>query len=270
MAKIYTKTGDHGKTRLVGGCQVAKSDARIHAYGTVDELNSHIGLVRCAIESKLNKTNAASEALKTSPSDRSLTSDRPSDETSKSTISNKSSSYLHLNLELKKIQNELFNLGSLLACESKEWFEKMPPITDQHIQQLEQTIDKMTLELKPLKNFILPAGSLASSHAHVARTVCRRAERYTVEIYLAQSLNLKNSPVANIGSNSSLASNSSSIDNTDITVSADSNKVDDLNKLTPAMYEKCFQYLNRLSDYLFVLARYCNHLEGIRDHEWEK
>ena len=185
MAKIYTKTGDKGKTKLVGGCEVTKTDPRIHAYGTVDELNSHLGLVRVLIQ-------AISELSV-------------------------------LNTNLQKIQNELFNLGSLLACENQEWLSKMPQISPDHIRNLESQIDQMTQELPELKNFILPGGSQSAAQLHIARTVCRRAERLTVELY-------QSGPE----------------------------------------YELCFQYLNRLSDYLFVAARFCNLKLQIEDQKWEK
>lgn len=138
--KIYTKTGDTGKTGLFGGARIPKHDLRIEAYGTVDELNAHVGYL----------------------SDLSDSQD--------CTIS-----YLEF------IQNELFNLGSVLASDpAKELV--VPNIEDKHIEKLEQEIDQYDQILKPLKNFILPSGHLLISSAHICRTVCRRAERLVVAL----------------------------------------------------------------------------------------
>lgn len=167
--KIYTKTGDTGKTSLIGGTKVLKSDARIDAYGTVDELNSYIGLV----------------------------SDYCNDEHSKNI--------------LKEIQDRLFTIGSELACDPvKATKMRIPDLHDSDIGLLEKEMDNMDAELPPMKNFILPGGMPAVSFLHVARCVCRRAERCCV--YLKEQ----------------------------------DNQVEPL----------IIKYLNRLSDYLFVLSRY--------------
>jgi len=163
--KIYTKTGDKGETSLFGGRRLPKSDIRIEAYGTVDELNSYIGLVR-------------------------------------DSISDKSTRQL-----LKSVQDNLFTIGSHLATETSV-SPYVPEIKDAHIQPLEQAMDEMDAELPKLKNFILPGGHTTVSFCHIARTVCRRAERRVVAL------------------------------NTDADVP-----------------QPITQYLNRLSDYLFVLAR---------------
>ena len=145
--KIYTKTGDKGTTSLVGGSRVAKDDPRLEAYGTVDELNSFIGL--------LSDTDGVSDPLKT---------------------------------ELKHIQNTLFNLGSQLASLPED-IEKyrIPVVTQADIEALETSIDRMQESLVPLKKFILPGGHPSVSLAHVARSVCRRAERRTVTLCHAES-----------------------------------------------------------------------------------
>lgn len=137
--KIYTKKGDQGKTSLVDGTQVDKTNSRLNAYGTLDELNSHLGLL-----------------LSHWPSDPSL---------------NKESEQIAL------IQSWLFQLGSQLACADSQMAEKLPTISQDEITVLEKAIDAWTEELPPLKNFILPGGHLAASQAHICRTVCRRAER---------------------------------------------------------------------------------------------
>ena len=146
--KIYTKTGDNGTTRLVDGSCVEKFNPRVEAYGSVDELNSVLGVVRSLLSEKNNP--------KLSPIDA----------------------------KLEKIQNHLFNVGSLLATEKKEVFQTLPQVTAAHIQTLETWIDDATAELLPLKNFILPSGSLIASQLHVGRTFCRRAERRSAEIFV--------------------------------------------------------------------------------------
>ena len=147
--KIYTKSGDNGTTRLVDGSCVEKFNPRVEAYGCVDELNSVLGVIRSALAEKNgNPQNMLSP----------------------------------LNQNLEKIQNHLFNAGSLLASEKKETFQKLPQITDAHISQLENWIDEATLELPQLSQFILPGGSLVASYIHMGRTFCRRSERRTAEI----------------------------------------------------------------------------------------
>lgn len=154
--KIYTKTGDKGTTRLVDGSCVEKFNPRVEAYGSVDELNSQLGVVRSLLEEK----NIS--ALNT------------------------------LDPKLQKIQNHLFNVGSLLGTENKDVFTKLPQIEDKHIEALEIWIDEATADLPDLKNFILPAGSLLASQLHVARTSCRRAERRSAEILIANNDHYQN------------------------------------------------------------------------------
>lgn len=144
--KIYTKTGDQGITRLVDGRECSKSSIRVEAYGTVDELNSVLGLT-------LNSLNSKAKDL-----------------------------LPQLILEVEKVQNQLFNLGSHLACEKAETRKLLPPLEESWIESLENSIDQMTATLAPLKEFILPGGSEAGAYFHLARTVCRRAERLVVRI----------------------------------------------------------------------------------------
>ena len=178
--KIYTKTGDKGTTSLIGGTKVPKSDLRIEAYGTVDELNSWIGLVSDQFNKKSKWT--------------------PLEKTKKI---------------LGEIQDRLFTIGSSLACDpEKETKLKIPDLKEEDVTLLEKEIDRMNAKLPEMKSFILPGGHVAVSTAHVARCVCRRAERLCV----------------------SLQENNSFIE--------------------PLI----IQYLNRLSDYLFVLARFIGHL----------
>ena len=174
--KIYTRTGDTGETALFGGKRVSKDDARIEAYGTVDELNSFIGVVRAAWPE--------------SPVDG----------------------------ELERIQNDLFDVGAQLAGPGNDRFTGADP---RRIEELEAAIDHAEKELTPLTNFILPGGSMAAAQLHVARTVCRRAERIVVSLG-------KEAPRGTI------------------------------------------VYLNRLSDFLFVAARFVNAKLDTADVIWKK
>lgn len=172
--KIYTRTGDAGHTSLFGGKRVSKKNARIEAYGTIDELNSFLGLVRATW------------------------SDSPID------------------VQLDAVQRDLFDIGAQLASPGKNRFTG---VTESRIESLEGGIDDMERTLTALENFVLPGGSLPAAHLHVARTVCRRAERLVVSLG------------------------------------------DKAPKTTVA-------YLNRLSDYLFVAARYANAQLGVEDVIW--
>ena len=137
--RIYTRTGDDGKTGIVGGQRISKDDARIEAYGTVDELNAALGLIR---------------------------SSSPTPE---------------LDELLAEIKRNLFTLGAELATptESQSWTRSM---TDDHIEQLEKWIDHWEAELPELRNFILPGGTPIAAHLHLARVICRRAERRVVTL----------------------------------------------------------------------------------------
>lgn len=165
--KIYTRTGDDGTTGLIGGSRVKKYNIRLEAYGTIDELNSYIGVIRSY----------------------------QSDE--------------HTDGVLEKVQNKLFVIGANLASEDASGLvTKQLPCRASDIEMLEREMDRMLEVLSELRNFILPGGSQATSFCHVARTVCRRAERRIVEL----------SEKAEVDTN-------------------------------------LIKYINRLSDYLFVLSR---------------
>ena len=180
--KIYTKTGDLGNTSLIGGTKVPKCSLRIDSYGTVDELNSYIGLVGDYV-----------------------TED-------------------HVKFTLKEVQDRLFTIGSSLACDpDNDPLMKIPDLKEEDIQYLEQQIDSMDEVLPEMKNFILPGGHVAVSTIHIARCVCRRAERLCVNMKEHKTF------------------------------------VDPL----------VIKYLNRLSDYLFVLARYIGHLLGVAEIAWK-
>lgn len=155
--KIYTKTGDKGTTRLVDGSCVEKFNPRVEAYGCVDELNSYLGYARALIFNSLPQT------VELQPAE-----------------------FQSVDQMLEKIQNHLFNVGSLLATEKIEVFQKLPQITEVEVSYLEKQIDHYSEQLPPLKNFILPGGSLLASQLHICRTACRRAERRSSEIIMKQ------------------------------------------------------------------------------------
>jgi len=177
--KIYTKTGDKGFTSLIGGTRVAKHHIRIESYGTVDELNSYIGLI----------------------SDQDIA--------------------LHDKEILKQVQDRLFTIGSSLASDPEKSRMIIPDLHVEDIELLENEMDKMNMQLPELRHFILPGGSSAISFCHIARCVCRRAERITVHL-------------------------------------AEQDTVD----------EKVIIYLNRLSDYLFTLARKIGNDNKIPENQW--
>ncbi len=181
MFKIYTKTGDKGSTSLIGGVRVPKNHIRIEAYGTVDELNSCLGMVN----DMCNSTE--------------------------------------ISASIREIQDRLFTIGSVLATNpEKEVKMKLPDLHDADVTWLEQEIDKMNTVLPEMRSFILPGGNLASSTCHVARCVCRRAERICVGMM-------------------------------------------EHHEEVPQLI---IQYLNRLSDYLFVLARYISHINNAPEIPW--
>jgi len=188
--KIYTGTGDRGKTSLFSGERVTKSDRRIEAYGDVDELNSFLGSLAAGLTEK-NKD---------------------------------------LTDRLHQIQADLFQLSSILAITpDSPAMDSLEKITDNQITDLEQIIDQLDAQLPPLSGFILPGGHPTAAWAHICRTVCRRAERNVTRIS------------------------------------------DDYGEGQAAQqYQMALVYLNRLSDYLFVVARYCNHMHGVSDTLWKQ
>jgi cob(I)alamin adenosyltransferase len=183
--KIYTKTGDDGTTGLIGGSRVRKCDARLDCYGTIDELNAALGLAVVAAESDPATADAVTR--------------------------------------LREVQADLFVIGSHLATPDESPHRaNLPAIEDAMIGRLEMQIDAAESQLPPLRNFILPGGTEASARLHLARTVCRRAERLLVDFSLDR-------PIP----------------------------------------EVMLTYLNRLSDWLFVQARLCNHSAGVADIPWK-
>ncbi|MBF0286383.1 MAG: cob(I)yrinic acid a,c-diamide adenosyltransferase [SAR324 cluster bacterium] len=147
ITKVYTKTGDTGETGLVGGRRIPKTHLRIEAYGTVDELNSVIGIARCFNSQK-----------------------EPSQRRNK------------FELILQAIQQKLFDLGSELATYPGDEYEGQITVCEQDVQWLEEVIDAMNKEIPPLTSFILPGGSPLNAFLHQARTLCRRAEREVIRL----------------------------------------------------------------------------------------
>jgi cob(I)alamin adenosyltransferase len=178
--KIYTKTGDKGQTSLLGGSRVPKHHLRIESYGTIDELNSHIGLLRDqAINAK------------------------------------------HIEV-LLEIQDRLFTIGSYLASEPEKSKVKIPLLNEEDVVFLEKQIDELNDALPPMRSFILPGGHTTVSFCHIARCVCRRAERLVVHL-----------------------------------------------SETEAVSDTILRYLNRLSDYLFVLARKLSQELHAEEYPWK-
>jgi cob(I)alamin adenosyltransferase len=178
--KIYTKTGDKGMTSLVGGTRISKASLRIDTYGTIDELNSWIGLLR---DQAVNESR------------RDL---------------------------LKEIQDRLFTIGAELAAEATQTKKKIPDLHESDILLLENEMDKMNEVIPPLRAFVLPGGNQAVSFTHIARTVCRRAERLVITLA----------------------------------------EIEGVNSLI-------IKYLNRLSDYIFVLSRKITQEIGSEEVAWK-
>ncbi|OYT16099.1 MAG: ATP:cob(I)alamin adenosyltransferase [Bacteroidetes bacterium 4572_77] len=176
--KIYTKTGDKGETSLIGGTRVPKYNEQVEAYGSIDELNSHLGLIRDLSQDQQEL--------------------------------------------LLEIQERLFVTASMVASDSAKTLAKMPALKEEDILLLEQKIDLMNQDLPVLEHFILPGGHVLASHTHIARTICRRAERLCIKIH---------SPEKD--------------------------------------FSMPIKYLNRLSDFLFVLARKFAQDLGNGDVIWE-
>jgi cob(I)alamin adenosyltransferase len=180
ITRVYTRTGDDGSTALGGGQRVAKDALRVEAYGTVDELNSMVGVARAA--------------------------------------------GAHQDLEdtLVTMQNELFHLGAELCTPVDDEAERQGPcVQEKHIVAMEQLMDRLMESLPPLENFVLPAGTPAAAHLHVARAVCRRAERLVLSLSRQEKVSAW-----------------------------------------------ALTYLNRLSDALFVMARYENFRNAVPDTLW--
>ena len=193
--KIYTKTGDNGATSLIGGTKVPKSHLRIESYGTIDELNSFIGLLGDHLDLLASTATPSVGAA-----------------------------FAETHNRLREIQDRLFTIGSSLACDpEKETTMSIPDLREQDTETLEKNIDSMESHLPPMKAFLLPGGHIAVSTAHIVRCVCRRAERSCVRM---QEEKLFVEPLV-------------------------------------------IRYLNRLSDYFFVLSRYTAQLLQVDETPWK-
>ncbi|HEY2903413.1 MAG TPA: cob(I)yrinic acid a,c-diamide adenosyltransferase [Polyangia bacterium] len=162
LNRIYTKAGDGGQTRLASGEKVEKNSGRIETYGTVDELSSCLGLARTALQTANAPAGAA-----------------------------------ELDAVLRRIQNELFNLGSDLATTPAHRHPKQPVIEARHVEALEREIDQWNESLPELRSFILPGGGWVASYLHLARTVCRRAERLLVTLIATDEISPQALPYLN-------------------------------------------------------------------------
>jgi cob(I)alamin adenosyltransferase len=188
LNRIYTKRGDTGETSLAGGQRVSKDSARIEAYGTVDEVNSFLGLAVVSCEEMITRDPRIGLLL----------------------------------VILRRVQHELFNLGSILATLPEDVHPKQARITAAEVSQLEREIDAMNESLPPLRSFVLPGGTRVNAELHVTRTICRRAERLLIA----------------------------------------------LARIEPVPAES-IQYLNRLSDAMFVWSRWINNTVGAPEILWQ-
>jgi cob(I)alamin adenosyltransferase len=186
-SSVYTKTGDKGHTSLVGGQRVSKGDLRLHVYGELDELNCCVGQLRVL-------------------------------------FAERTPGYIEEEQFLLVLQQNLFQLGSLFACEAdqRQAFH-LPVCTIKDVQDLEQMIDRLDGQLDPLRNFVLPGSGILNAQAHLCRVICRRLER---------------------------------------------NMVQYLEVHPEEIPDQALAYINRLSDYFFVLSRYCSHCEKEEEIKW--
>ena len=188
---IYTKTGDQGTTSLVGGKRVFKNDPRVEAYGDADELISYLGLIIAESENPANTAETATKIRK----------------------------------DLLRIQQVLMKVSAFFAMPEEGTGKALKPMEEEEITFLEQSIDEMTGQMPPLKAFVIPGAPIQAAHCHVARTICRRVERRSINLH-----------------------------------STDQDLENNLSK--------CKQYLNRLSDYLFTLARFFNTVTSTPEVFW--
>ena len=180
-SKLYTRTGDTGQTSLIGGARADKDSARLEAYGTLDELNAHIGLLH---------------SLATDP---------------------------RVSAALLWLQHRLFDIGAYLACPPDSTYQIPVGVTPADITRLETDIDTLDATLPPLNNFVLPSGTPDAAHAHIARTIARRAERRIITL-----------------------------------------------ARTATIHPDLLRFINRLSDYLFALARFNNISAHVNEIFWHK
>ena len=216
ITKVYTRRGDTGMTDLVGGVRIEKTDIRLEAYGTIDELSSHLGLLVALL---------------------------PADDSERAT--------------LLRIQNNLFNVGTHLATDlSQTPLYPSARLPEGETELLEQRIDQLNAILPEPQGFVLPGGVPAAAQAHVCRTVCRRAERCIYGL-IAQTTKQPNAQTTN--SPNAQTTNSPNDQTTNSPNAQTTN--------SPTL--QIAQYVNRLSDYLFVLAKIINFNNGVSEILWQ-
>ncbi|MEO6098580.1 MAG: cob(I)yrinic acid a,c-diamide adenosyltransferase [Fibrobacteria bacterium] len=195
ITRVYTRGGDTGKTSLVGGARVDKDCRKLESYGTVDELICLVGTARTVIDQ--NRRGARTDGLSAAVRGE-------------------------LETSLRRVQNRLFDMGSILATPAGQPYKGMPEITDADSTGLEKEMDGMQKALKPLNSFVLPGGTLANAALHQCRAVCRRAEREIIRLSREEAIDTR-----------------------------------------------LIKYINRLSDYFFVMSRYASRKAGAKEYLWE-
>ncbi len=190
ITRVYTRGGDKGQTSLVGGVRVDKDCRKLESYGTVDELLCLVGTARTFITAKGSGLPAKIAA--------------------------------EMEQDLRRIQNRLFDAGSILATPAGGSYAGMPVIADEDSLELERGMDRMQKSLEPLNSFVLPGGSPANAILHQCRAVCRRAEREVIRLSREEAVD-----------------------------------------------PRLIKYINRLSDYFFVMSRYASRKAGVKEYLWE-
>ena len=204
ITRVYTRGGDGGKTSLVGGARVDKDCRKLDSYGTVDELICLVGMARTVIAAE--GTGAGKAAGSKAGSKAGFTAVIKSE----------------MEASLRRVQNRLFDIGSILATPEGQPYPGMPEITDADATGLEKEMDQMQQSLEPLNSFVLPGGTLPNAALHHCRAVCRRAEREIIGLSREEAVD-----------------------------------------------KRLIKYVNRLSDYFFVMSRYASRKAGIGEYLWE-
>ncbi len=197
ITRVYTRGGDTGKTSLVGGVRVDKDCRKLESYGTVDELICLVGMARTVIESDTAGGKGGKKQLPAAVR-------------------------AELETSLRRVQNRLFDMGSILATPAGQPYQGMPQITDADATGLEKEMDGMQKSLEALNSFVLPGGTLANAALHQCRAVCRRAEREIIRLSREEPVDTR-----------------------------------------------LIKYINRLSDFFFVMSRYASRKAGVKEYLWE-
>lgn len=207
--RVYTRGGDGGQTSLVGGARVEKDCRKLESYGTVDELICLVGTARTVIA-----------AAPTSPATSATPTTLATPATKRDALPSPVKS--EMETSLRRVQNRLFDMGSILATPAGQSYGGMPEITDADASGLEVEMDRMQKSLEPLKSFVLPGGTFANAALHQCRAVCRRAEREIIRLSREEAVD-----------------------------------------------KRLIKYINRLSDYFFVMSRYASRKAGAKEYLWE-